>query len=109
MSPEPLKTSTPKSRHREFFEKLYGSLETSGKSSAKLGKIVTWILISTIERKACRSSLTMWKFQDFSGIQILHEINFRESISSKTAIFAILGPSQIVKMHENKTQILWIC
>ena len=28
LSPEPIQTSTPKSRHREFFEKLYGSLES---------------------------------------------------------------------------------
>ena len=34
---------------------------------------------------------TVWKFQDFSVIQILREINFGESRSSKTAVFAILG------------------
>ena len=33
----------------------------------------------------------MWKFHDFSVIQILREINIGESRSSKTAIFAILG------------------
>ena len=31
----------------------------------------------------------MWKFQDFSATQILREINFVESRSSKTAHFAI--------------------
>ena len=31
----------------------------------------------------------MWKFQDFSVIQILREIDFKESRSSKTAVFAI--------------------
>ena len=33
---------------------------------------------------------TVWKFQDFSATLILREINFRESKSSKTAIFALL-------------------
>ena len=33
----------------------------------------------------------MWKFQDFSVIQILREINFGESRSTKTAVFAISG------------------
>ena len=33
---------------------------------------------------------TMWKFQDFSGTQILREINFRNFKRSKTAVFAIL-------------------
>ena len=32
----------------------------------------------------------MWKFLDFSVIQILREINFEESRSSKTAILGIL-------------------
>ena len=34
---------------------------------------------------------TVWKFQDFSVIQILREINFGGSGSSKTAVFANLG------------------
>ena len=34
---------------------------------------------------------TVWKFQDFSVIQILREINLGESRSPKTAIFAIFG------------------
>ena len=33
----------------------------------------------------------MWKLQDFSVTQILREIIFEESRSSKTVIFAILG------------------
>ena len=33
-------------------------------------------------------SFTVWKFQDFSVTQILCEINFGESKSSKTAGFA---------------------
>ena len=35
--------------------------------------------------------ITVWKLKDFSVIQILREINFGQSRSSKTAIFAILG------------------
>ena len=33
---------------------------------------------------------TVWKYQDFSATQILREINFEESKSSKNAIFTIL-------------------
>ena len=36
------------------------------------------------------SKRTEWKFQTFSAIQILREINSSDSRSSKTAIFAIL-------------------
>ena len=32
---------------------------------------------------------TVWKFEDFSVIQIFREINFDQSKRSKTAIFAI--------------------
>ena len=41
--------------------------------------------------------LTVWKYQDFSVIQILREINFGESRSSKFAFFAI---SRAVKMQK---------
>ena len=34
---------------------------------------------------------TVWKFHDFSVIQILREINFGESRSFKTVVFDILG------------------
>ena len=34
---------------------------------------------------------TMWKFQEFSITQILREINFEDSRSAKSAVFAILG------------------
>ena len=34
---------------------------------------------------------TVWKFHDFSVVQILREINFGESWSSKIAFFAVLG------------------
>ena len=40
----------------------------------------------------------MWKFQDFSVIQILREINFEESISSTNAISAILGALNFVNL-----------
>ena len=38
----------------------------------------------------------VWKFKGFSVIQILREINFKESRSSKTAVFAILGAVKFV-------------
>ena len=40
---------------------------------------------------------TVWNFQDFSVIQIFREINFGESRSSKTAIFAIFEGLNFVK------------
>jgi len=44
---------------------------------------------------------TVWKFQDVSVIQILREINFRESRSSKTAIFGALRFINLVKKQNN--------
>ena len=49
----------------------------------------------------------MWKFHDFSVIQILREINIGESRSSKTAIFAILGAltdDNLATLHLQKEQ-----
>ena len=43
----------------------------------------------------------MWKFKDFSVIQILREINFKESKSSESNLrvsFAILGTLNIVNL-----------
>ena len=40
---------------------------------------------------------TVWKFQDFSVIQILREINFGQSRSSKTAVFAIFEPLNVLR------------
>ena len=40
----------------------------------------------------------MWKFQDFSIVQILREINFVESRSSNTVVFAILGALTFVNL-----------
>ena len=62
----------------------------------------------------------MWKFQNFSIIHILREINVAVGRSSKTAIFAILGalnfvnlvafqPSKMQKLIKFKTQRLEIC
>ena len=41
--------------------------------------------------KNSSNQLTVWKLQYLSVTQILREINFGEYISSKTAVFAILG------------------
>ena len=41
---------------------------------------------------------TMWKFQDFSVIQILHETNFGEFRSSNAAIFKIFGDMNFVDL-----------
>ena len=41
---------------------------------------------------------TVWKFQDFSVTQILREINFGESRSSKTAVYSILGDQNLVHL-----------
>ena len=56
-----------------------------------------------------RWNLTVWKFQDFSITQIIREINFRNSGSWKTAIFAlseapnfVLLISKSAKIHRNK-------
>ena len=42
----------------------------------------------------------MWKFQDFSVTQILREINFGESRTSKMAVFAILGALNFVDLEK---------
>ena len=41
---------------------------------------------------------TVWKFQDFSIIQILREINFGESGSSEAAVFAFFEGLNFVKI-----------
>jgi len=40
----------------------------------------------------------VWKFQDFSAIQILHEIKVGESRSSKTAVLDIFEAMNIVDL-----------
>ena len=52
----------------------------------------------------------MWKFQDYCITEILREINFEDSGSAKSAVFAILGavnfgkyqPKKSAKIHENQ-------
>ena len=43
-------------------------------------------------------SSTMWKFQDFCITEILREINFVDSRSAKSDIFAILGAVNFVHL-----------
>ena len=63
---------------------------------------------------------TVWKFQDFTVIQILREINFAKCRSSKLAVFAIFGARILFiwyisafknckKVIEFKIQSLEIC
>ena len=40
----------------------------------------------------------MWKFYDFSVTQILREINFGETRSSKNAVYAILGALEFANL-----------
>ena len=55
----------------------------------------------------------MWKFQDFSVIQILREIIFGEGRTFKSTVFAILGalnfvfrPSENANIHGNQNSKL---
>ena len=41
---------------------------------------------------------TVWKFQDFCITVILREINFEDSRSAKSTVFAILGAPNFVKL-----------
>ena len=41
---------------------------------------------------------TVWKFQDFCITEILREINFEDSRSAKSAVFAILGAVNFVHL-----------
>ena len=47
---------------------------------------------------------TVWNFLDFSVTQILREINFGKSRSSKTAIFAILRALNFVNLEDSSLQ-----
>ena len=40
----------------------------------------------------------VWKVEDFPGTQILREINFEESRSSKNVVFAILRALKVVDL-----------
>ena len=46
----------------------------------------------------------MWKFQNFSAIQILREINVGEWRSSKITVFATLGVLKFVKFVNYRLQ-----
>ena len=48
--------------------------------------------------------ITVWTFQDFSVIQILCEINFKECRSSITAVFAIFGALNFVDLVNFRLQ-----
>ena len=48
--------------------------------------------------------LTLWKFQDISITQILREINFEDSRSAKSNIFAILGALTFVNVVDFSLQ-----
>ena len=50
-----------------------------------------FVLYLAAVMKSEKTSITVWKFQDFSVIQILREINFGHSRSCETAILAIFG------------------
>ena len=43
----------------------------------------------------------MWKFQDFPVTQILREINFEETRSSKSAVFGKFQPTKSVEIHKD--------
>ena len=72
-------------------------------------------LVKQLERN--KTSNTVWKLQDLTITQILCEINYGESRSSKTTTFALLGALNFVglvnftfqkvqKIHKIKIQNL---
>ena len=86
--------------HREHSN---GDLELSSAGSAHRNN--RYVLIKTAQ-----SDFTVWKFHDFAITQILREINFEDSRSAKTAVFAILGAifslQKMPKFLKIKTQSL---
>ena len=52
---------------------------------------------------------TVWKFQDFSVIQILREVKHGESRRSKTAVIAIFGAMNCVNLAIFSFQKLQKC
>ena len=48
--------------------------------------------------------MTVWKFHVFGITQILREINFGESRSPKTAVFAIFGALNFVNLVDFNLQ-----
>ena len=57
-------------------------------------------------RAGVSSGFTVWKFQDFSITQIFREINFVDSRSAKTAIFAIVRAVNFVDLLNSSLQKL---
>ena len=77
---------------RNFYLTVYNVTEAdAGKFTCEVnngvGETVSNSSFLLVRRKYI---YTMWKFEDFSFTQILCEINFGESRSSKTAVFVIL-------------------
>ena len=66
--------------------------------------IIQKMKLFTINADVLRSENTVRKFQDFSVIQILREINFEECRSSKTAFFAISGALNFVDLVDFSLQ-----
>ena len=56
-----------------------------------------------LDSQACLT-VTVWKFQKFSITQNLREINFGDSRSAKTAVFALLGAVKFVHLVNIRLQ-----
>ena len=57
------------------------------------------------------NTVTVWKFRDFCISEILREINFVDSSSAKTAVFANLGAVvtfslKSAKIHKNPNSVI---
>ena len=63
-----------------------------------LAKMLSYVLLSTSNFHEISLISTVWKFQNFSVIQILREINFGESESFEIAIFANFGALNVVNL-----------
>ena len=74
------------STHPELIQ-LLSSTATASQPHKNEAVASTASSISQLVRNAYFLSSTVWKFQDFPIFQILREINFVESRSSKTALF----------------------
>ena len=72
-------------------------------------KLVTLEPLKKLFLDTKRRQDTVWKFHDFSVIQILREINFGDSTSSKTALFAILGAQNFVHLVDFSLQKIQKC
>ena len=72
-------------------------LDQDHKAAEKMEKLL-WDLKEKEKKKLCDDwngnyvCATAWEEENSSSTQILREINFKDSRSSKTAIFAVLEP-----------------